>query len=187
MNGAPDRDGHLSSLMAAVQAGDRRAYLTLLRESDPIIRRVATRVGLPPDRADDVVQETMITLHNARQTYDPGRSFTAWLTVLARRRAIDLLRRVAREKRREVHAPVQYEAHPAPAERQAFDGSAIRSAVGTLSASQRQAVEHLMLQEQSLKEAADTTGRSVGALKVNLHRALKVLRQRLTREGDPLV
>jgi len=41
---------------------------------------------------------------------------------------------------------------------------------------QREAVQVLVLEEQSLTEAAAATRRSKGALKVNLHRALKALR-----------
>lgn len=49
---------------------------------------------------------------------------------------------------------------------------------------QRQAVEHLGLRELSLDETAALTGRSKGALKVNLHRALKALRASLTQERE---
>jgi RNA polymerase sigma-70 factor (ECF subfamily) len=49
-----------------------------------------------------------------------------------------------------------------------------------LPASQREAVQHLGIQEQSLAEAAAATGRTTGALKVNLHRALKTLRSQLS-------
>jgi RNA polymerase sigma-70 factor (ECF subfamily) len=47
---------------------------------------------------------------------------------------------------------------------------------------QRQAVELLKLKEMSLKEAAAATGRSVAALKVATHRAIKNLRTILRRE-----
>src|SRR6516164_6672016 len=52
--------------------------------------------GVPFDFIDDVVQETLLTVHQARHTYDPNRSFTAWLRTIAQRRAIDGLRRAAR-------------------------------------------------------------------------------------------
>ena len=58
------------------------------------------------------------------------------------------------------------------------------AAVASLPAGQRQAVEHLALAERSLEEASALTGRSKVALKVNLHRALKVLRTRLSGDRD---
>ena len=57
------------------------------------------------------------------------------------------------------------------------------AAIAELPERQREAVEHLALAEQSLAEAAAATGRSTGALKVNLHRALKTLRARFGGHG----
>src|SRR5271163_3388043 len=97
--------------MVAAQAGDRSAYETLLRDCIPFIKRVARGQGIRPDLIDDVVQETLFTVHQARQTYDPNRSFTAWLRTIAQRRAIDGLRRSGRTRNREVYAPLAYESH----------------------------------------------------------------------------
>jgi RNA polymerase sigma-70 factor (ECF subfamily) len=176
-------DRRLGGLMAAAQAGDRAAYDTLLRDSVPLIRAVARGRGVPAGMLDDAVQETLLTVHRARHTYDPARSFNAWLRTIAERRAIDLLRRHGRQRSREVHDDIAYEAHPAAAEAPAvgLDGN-VRRAVEALPEGQRQAVEELALKDRTLAEAAEATGRSPGALKVNLHRALKTLRARLAGE-----
>lgn len=183
---ADPADAYRAALMKAAQAGDRAAYTALLRECVPFIRSVASR-RVPRDRVDDVVQDTLLTIHRARRTYDPRRPFNAWLHTIADRRAIDLMRRVAREAGREIHAPLLYEQHPdeafdpARAEDRSDAMFRVRSAVATLPAGQREAVQHLVLEEQSLNAAAQTTGRSEGALKVNLHRAIKALRMKLER------
>ena len=52
-------------------------------------------------------------------------------------------------------------------------------AIATLPPGQREAIELLKLRELSLKEAARTSGRSIAALKVNVHRAIKALKARL--------
>ena len=182
-------DLRLADLMRRVQAGDRSAYAILLRDCEPIVRRAGRRAGVHDDRLEDVVQDTLLTLHNARQTYDPTRSFIAWLSVIARRRAIDVSRRSGRSDRREVHASVAYEGHADPGAdaargwEESERAKDLHVAIATLSASQREAVEHLALREQSLAEAALATGKTTGALKVNLHRALKALRRRLG--GEP--
>ena len=44
--------------MAAAQGGDRAAYERLLRQCVPFVAAIARRRGVPPDRSDDVVQET---------------------------------------------------------------------------------------------------------------------------------
>ena len=57
----------------------------------------------------------------------------------------------------------------------------VTEVLASLPAGQREAVEALVIREQSLAEAAMVTRRSKGALKVNLHRALKALRGKLER------
>ena len=183
------RDRALSALMAAAQDGDKAAYARLLRDCEPVIRRAGRRAGVVDDRLEDVVQDTLLTLHNARQTYDPSRSFTAWLSVIAQRRAVDVLRRTGRTGRREVHAPIAYESEPdetvdgVRALETAGDVRELRDAIADLSPVQREAVERLAIREQSLTEASADTGRTTGALKVNLHRAIKTLRERLVPAG----
>ena len=59
------------------------------------------------------------------------------------------------------------------------DAQTLRDAVRELPDGQRQAIELLKLQELSLKEAAETSGTSVGALKVATHRAMATLRRTL--------
>lgn len=182
-------DMRRSALMAAAQAGDRTAYETLLRDCVPLIRSVARRQGVAADYVDDVVQEVLLTVHRARQTYDPSRSFNAWLRVIAERRAIDLLRQTGRRGTREVHAPVAFENYadastdPAGGLDRADDAETIGQALAELPARQREAVQYLVIEEQSLAEAAASTRRSKGSLKVNLHRALKALRGANEREG----
>jgi RNA polymerase sigma factor (sigma-70 family) len=180
-----ETDSRRAAWMVAAQAGDRAAYETLLRDCIPFIQRVARGQGVPSDFVDDVVQETLLTIHQARQTYDPSRSFTAWLRTIAQRRAIDGLRRGGRTRTREIHKPLAYQNHADPGgdpEQAAFQighAEVLNSAIGKLPTRQREAVEHLALQGQSLTQAATATGRSSGSLRVNWHRALKTLRTQL--------
>ncbi|WP_336485993.1 sigma-70 family RNA polymerase sigma factor [Methylobacterium nigriterrae] len=179
----------LSAAMAAAQGGDAAAYRLLLRECLPVIAGMARAQGVRGDAVDDVVQDTLLTIHRARATYDPSRPFLPWLRAITQRRAIDRLRRAGRRPQ-EVHDPLAYEAEadsgPAPGD--ALDAreraARLARAVAALPEGQRQAVEHLAFRERSLDEAAALTGRSKGALKVNLHRALKALRATLRREKE---
>jgi RNA polymerase sigma-70 factor (ECF subfamily) len=141
------------------------------------------------EAVDDVVQDTLMTVHRARASYDPARPFLPWLRAITQRRVIDRLRRSGRRPR-EVNDPLAYEAEvdPGPAPGHGLEArdraAALARAVASLPEGQRQAVEHLGLRELSLDETAALTGRSKGALKVNLHRALKALRASLTQERE---
>jgi RNA polymerase sigma factor (sigma-70 family) len=182
-------DRSLSDAMAAAQAGDAQAYRRLLRACLPVVAGMARAQGVRPEAVDDVVQDVLLTIHRARATYDPARPFLPWLRAITQRRAIDGMRRAGRRPR-EVHDPIAYEARaddgPAPGQGlEARDRARILArAVAALPEGQRQAVEHLALRERSLDETAHLTGRSKGALKVNLHRALKALRRTLGSEPE---
>jgi len=175
-------DGRRSAQMAAAQAGDHAAYEALLRDCVPLIGAFALRQGVPADSVDDVIQDVLLTIHRARQTYDPARSFTAWMRTITERRAIDFLRRFGRQRAREIHAPLAFEAFvddsadPARPSDDAAGAQCVKEALATLPERQREAVQVLLVEERSLAEAAIATRRSKGALKVNLHRALKALR-----------
>jgi RNA polymerase sigma-70 factor (ECF subfamily) len=60
----------------------------------------------------------------------------------------------------------------------------LSEAITALSPPQREAIELLKLCEMSLAEAFAVSGRSLTALKVNVHRAIKTLRDRLRREKE---
>lgn len=181
-------DRQRAAWMAAAQAGDQRAYTRVLGDSVALIRAVARRQGVAVDALDDVVQETLLTVHRVRHTFDPTRSYDAWLSAIAARRAIDVLRSHGRREHREVHDEFAFDTHAdredasAGAERHQ-EAQRLRKAIDTLPPGQREAVEQLGLKERSLAEAAVQTGRNTGALKVNLHRALKTLRDRLHGES----
>lgn len=174
--------------MAAAQAGDRQAYERVLADSVSLIRAAARRQGVDVDLQDDVVQETLFTVHRVRHTYDPSRSYDAWLSAIAARRAIDALRSQGRRGHRELHDERAYDMHPdehdatAATEREQ-EAHRLHEAIASLPPGQREAVEQLGLKERSLAEASEHTGRQTGALKVNLHRAMKALRARF--HGEP--
>ncbi len=174
--------------MAAAQGGNRVAYERVLADSVALVRAVARRHGVAREQLDDVVQDTLLTVHRVRHTYDPARSYDAWLAAIAGRRAIDALRKGGRRQRHEVSDEVAMQSHPDAADasvegERVQQAQRLRQAIAELPPGQREAIEQLGLQERSLAEVAATTGRSTGALKVNLHRALKALRHRF--HGEP--
>lgn len=169
-----------SGWMAAAQDGDTRAYGRLLADVTPFVRVLVRRRCADPDRAEDVVQEVLLTLHRVRHTYDPARPFTPWLAAIAGRRSIDALRRRVRLATHEAHDPYAYETFAddgANKPMEAGDAAqALAGLIATLPPGQREALELVKLKELSLLEASYISGQSVAALKVGVHRAIKALR-----------
>jgi RNA polymerase sigma factor (sigma-70 family) len=178
----PADDRRLASLMQSAQDGDRVAYAGLLRELVPLLQRlVRGRLGfLQPTDREDLVQDILLSLHAARATYDPRRPFMPWLMSIAHHRMVDRARRHARVWANEVlvdeFAESIFDERFDLPDSEYGDPELVRQAVKGLPAGQRAAIELLKLRELSLKEAADVSGMSAGALKVAAHRAIKSLR-----------
>ena len=88
--------------IASAQDGDRRCYEQLLREVTPFIRALARRHCRNAADIEEMVQETLLTLHRIRHTYDPSRPFSPWLAAIASRRIIDTVRKRSRVSRHEM-------------------------------------------------------------------------------------
>jgi RNA polymerase sigma-70 factor (ECF subfamily) len=183
-NGALD----WSRLMARAQDGERQAYRLLLEDMTPYLRSLAARCFKQPSDIEDAIQDVLLTVHAVRHAYDPGRPFGPWLLAIANRRIVDRLRRETRAKFREIALTAEHEIFsPAPANPDLDDperAAGLQAAIELLPPDQRQAVKLLKLDEMSLKQAASATGRSVAALKVATHRAIKSLRKLLQQPSE---
>jgi RNA polymerase sigma-70 factor (ECF subfamily) len=173
-----------SHLMTRAQDGDRNAYRALLESVLPYLRALATRRFKNASDIDDSVQDILLTIHAMRHTYDPRRPFGPWLVTIANRRMIDRLRRKMRTHSRETEFKAEHETFSAdgtnlPSNDTFADEAALHAAIERLPPDQREAIQLLKLREMSLKEAALASGRSVSALKVATHRAIKSLRKML--------
>ena len=174
------REPEWSQLMAAAQDGDRLAYERLLRQILPFIRSIAGRQHRASDRVEDVVQDVLLTIHRVRHTYDPGRPLAPWLAAIAKRRSIDARRRSGRIGAWEQTAPDRLETFPDPATNRQIElddkRDSLHRALKDLPRKQREAVELVKIRGLSVAEAATASGQSEGAIKVNIHRALRALR-----------
>lgn len=186
-------DGRFDSwgrLLARAQAGDSVAYADLLAGLAPWLRVLATRRLGSREDAEDAVQDILVSVDAIRHTYDPRRPFGPWITTIARRRIIDAIRRRGRRQVHEIdmdpgEAPEPVDRmDPSVIAARVVDINEVRRAVRGLPPRQREAVELLRLQEMSLKEAAAFSGQTEGALKVAVHRALKLLGT-LLGKADP--
>jgi RNA polymerase sigma factor (sigma-70 family) len=190
MSESREQDQRFALLMRATQAGDREAYGRLLHELIPLLRRAVRRQRalLKPQDAEDLVQDILLSLHEARRSYDPSRPFLPWLMAIARNRVADGARRYIRRSAHEVVVEQLPETFSRP-DPNTFDGrygdpEALRLAVKALPDGQRRAIELLKLREMSLKEAAAHSGASIAALKVSVHRGMTALRRMLAGK-DP--
>lgn len=151
--------------MACGQAGDREAYRVLLDAAHAWLRRYfACRVAL--SQLDDLVQDTLLSVHRKRASYDPARPFLPWLAAIARYRWVDHLRRAYRDQADELFDDAcLIDEEPAIAARISLD-----RLITHLPSGQAEAIELVKVAGHSVEEASQMTGQSVSLVKVNIHR-----------------
>lgn len=175
-----ETEAQLRTLMRDSQQGDEAAYARLLGLLAPHLRAFfRRRLSSDPDSVEDLVQETLIAVHNQRHTYAVAQPFTPWLHAIAKYKLIDHLRR--RTSRAEEPLPeddvfaLLSEATP--------DAYAVQRDVTRLLALLpphfRLPIEHVKLEGLSVQEASLRTGMSVSAIKVGIHRGMKALARHL--------
>jgi RNA polymerase sigma factor (sigma-70 family) len=186
-DGVPD-DVRWAELMLRAQDGDRAAYHALLQAVTPYLRAIARRYLGRCEDAEDALQDVLMIVHGIRHTYERGRPFKPWLSTIASRRCIDLLRRRSHRLQYEIEAVADTEDFPhaehGPEETVSRHHTAgtLHKAVADLPERQREAIHLLRLKELSLNEAAAQSDQSVGSLKVACHRAIKSLQRALGKQ-----
>ncbi len=175
--------------MQRAQEGDEEAYVELLVLLTEVTRRyVYLKLGALVSWTDDVVQETLISVHAARHTYDRRRPFAPWYYAIARNRLIDVLRREGRVSRREIGVETLPDiAATMRAEETSFadvDLDAVRAALRTLPPRQREVVEALKLRDETVRDVASRLSMSPSAVKVTAHRGYRALKRLLGVERE---
>ena len=132
--------------------------------------------------AEDLLQETFLQIHRARQTYTPPRPVRPWIYAITRHVALMHLR--SGRRRKEVLANDQLPEVPVPPEVEKLaDRATLHKMLAELP---RSAQEVLMLHHLlglSFLEVGQVLGIAAGTAKVRAHRALKAVRAQLEEQG----
>lgn len=159
----------LGSVVVAAQRGDRAAFGELYRRFHRAVHGVLlSRVAYSD--AVDLVQETFATaLARLPQLADPA-AFPGWLMSIARNKAVDHHR-----GKKPVDELIDV-AVPAP---RSAEVAEVLAAMRALPEAYRETLVLRLVEGLSGPEIAEQTGLSEGSVRVNLHRGMKLLRERL--------
>lgn len=156
-------------LVAAARSGDRAAFGRLYELYGRMVHGVLL-ARMPRDDVDDLVQEVFLkALRQLSSLRDP-RAFGGWIAMIARHAAIDLARRPrAEELPEDLAAP---EPHDDEARR-------VMRLIRTLPEAYREPLMLRLVEGMSGPEIAERTGLTPGSVRVNLHRGITLLREKL--------
>jgi RNA polymerase sigma-70 factor (ECF subfamily) len=158
-------------------AGNARCYQDVLTRLSQHLRLfLRRRLRDKPQDVEDLVQEILLSIHQKRHTYDPNQPLTAWVYAIARYKLIDHLRAQARHD--DKNDPID-DWHDQLWMASTEDANAskvhLTHMLSQLPDKQRRPIEHTKLEGHTVAEAAELTGQSESAVKVNIHRGLKAL------------
>lgn len=183
-----------NAAMERYARGEDRAFSELYDSLAPRLHRYLLRACRDPNRADDLLQQTMLRIHRARGRFIVGAEVLPWAFAIARRLFIDSIRRRKNETRTisletggHEAGPVDVDADQRPAD-ELIDserlGRAIDAQLERLPESHRVAFELIQKDGLSIREAAEVLGATPGAVKLRAHRAYVALRLALGAVAD---
>jgi len=179
-----DRGDEWTGLMRSALAGDDAAYQRLLGAVAPVLRanarRALVRAGQPADQAEDIVQDILLAVHLKRHTWDVKAPFAPWLFAIARNKLIDALRR--RGRRVFVNIDDFSETLAGEPAEETLPAREVAAHLQTLPARQRDVLQSIAVDSESIKATAARLAMSEGAVRVALHRGLANLTARLRKE-----
>jgi RNA polymerase sigma factor (sigma-70 family) len=153
--------------------GDERALEECYHRYGPSVRSYLRRF-VPPADIEDVLQDTFLDVWRCRGQLDPGRRFEPWLFAIARRRAIDALRRRRGVVDVAVIRDLMGEDGNELAEQMAW-AAEVRAALSMMPAEQREAIELAYFGELTQREIAERLGVPLGTVKARVSRGLRRL------------
>ena len=159
----------LTTVVVTARRGDRKAFAELYRRFHRAVHGVVLAKVSFTDAADLVQDVFAVALERLPQLAEPA-AFAGWLMSIARHRAIDHVRG---KKPTDELADI-----PVPAPRGA-EVAEVLAALRALPEAYQETLIMRLVEGMSGPEIAEQTGLSEGSVRVNLHRGMKLLRERL--------
>lgn len=186
-NGPACLPSALDLLLKRVRHGDDEAFHQFYELTRARTSRVVADVLKAPEHSADVVQEVYLQVWQQSAAFDPllG-SALAWLTTLARRRAVDRVRQVVSSRRREQRDAATSDQHVADSADEGVarhEAARLREAVTLLSDHQREAVVLTYLYGYSNQEAATMLSLPLGTLKTRVRAGVINLRRQYAADA----
>jgi len=194
----PSGEELVELIRAVARTSDRSAFAALFKHLAPRIKAYLIRAGTSRELAEELAQETMVTVWRKAAAFDPARAqLSTWVFTIARNLRVDALRRqhgggrveeaAGAESSPERDAPTEA-AHDTPGPEEQLDGArreaAVRRALGHLTPEQLEIVWLSFYEEQSHARIATDLNLPLGTVKSRIRLAVSHMR-RVLQEVQP--
>jgi RNA polymerase sigma-70 factor, ECF subfamily len=162
--------GDEERLVPAARDGDRAAFGRLFERYAPMVHGLLL-ARVAPDVADDLVQEVFLAALRRLKALRRSASVGAWLAMIARNLAIDHFRRPPHEPLRALD--------PGAADPRRAEAAEVLEAIRALPEAYREPLVLRLVEGMTGPEISARVGLTPDSVRVNLHRGMKLLRERL--------
>ncbi len=170
---APERTTELPveiGLVKAVLDGDREGFGKLYNLYAPLVHGILL-ARVPRTEVDDLVQDIFLHAFNKLHTLRDESAFGPWIAMIARNRAVDYHRRS--------RATVEITDELAGSDKQQSKAAEILELIRNLPEAYRETLVLRLVEGMTGPEIATRTGLTAASVRVNLHRGMKLLREKL--------
>jgi RNA polymerase sigma-70 factor, ECF subfamily len=166
-----------AAIVSAIRSGDANGMTALYDRYSAVVYAVALRVLGDTGAAEDVLQEVFMQMWRNPGLFDSSRgSLGPWLSVIARHRAIDGLRK-RRPETDIADVVVSVEPDMAGDAERSQAMEKVRGALGSMPSAQRQALDMAYFEGLSHTEISARTGEPLGTIKTRIRSGLLALRK----------
>lgn len=163
-----------AALVEAVRGGDREAFAGLYEIFAPLVHGILL-ARVPYGEVGDLAQEVFLVAFRKLGTLRDGARFGPWVAMIARNRATDFYRRARQTEElgdELAHAP-----------RPAAEAAEALEIIRSLPEAYRETLVLRLVEGMTGPEIAARTGLQPASVRVNLHRGMKLLREKLSGKG----
>lgn len=176
----PDSPGYFRDLLLAVgQRKDKAAFAELFDYFAPRIKSFLMKGGATPDAADELAQETMITIWQKAAGYNPAKAgASTWIFTIARNKRIDAIRKQVRPEFDPADPLLVEDDAPDAVETmtQAQETDAMEQAIQSLPPEQAELLYKSFFEDKTHADIANETRLPLGTVKSRIRIALEKLR-----------
>ena len=176
------KSGAFSDLIVAIATrGDREAFASLFNHFAPRVKSYLIRLGAAPEAAEELAQETLLTVWRKASAFDPSRAAAStWIFTVARNLRIDVARKDSRAPLAE--DPSAFAPGPAPPDAAVSAGEderRISLAIAALPTEQARVIRMAFFADKPHSEIAIDLDLPLGTVKSRLRLAMSRLRANL--------
>jgi RNA polymerase sigma-70 factor (ECF subfamily) len=162
-----------NQLLKQSQQGNKNSYKQFLTEVQPFIKSVIYNKVNNTIIIDDILQDTLLAIHNSLHTYDSARNAKSWISVIAKNKALDYLK----SNQHKLSQAQDIASLKIESDKLNSNNIDIEKAMQQVSIKQQEIIVKMKVEGKTAKQTALELEMTESAVKTAAHRAYKLIKE----------